>query len=163
MIVTKFLNRSSMCILSYWGRMRDYVECKSFDESFFQFLEVIPDISLYVEGIDPRPFFVNKELDEQNIFVPDYHTDYLGAIGNMFSEYIGSNWNFNGNSQKDLYNVFVKLAKLRPNMVDNSIICTQQQFEDIRAEYLRKGKVDLKKILSSKDYSIKFEVNSIWA
>lgn len=151
-----------MCILSSLGKMDKYVECKSFEESFFQFLELIPDMSEYVEGFDPRPFFVDRDLDEQDKFVPDYHTDYFGAIGNMLSEYVGSNWNFNGNSRRDLYTVFVRIAKLCPDKVDKLIICTPQQFEDIRAEYFRKGKVNLKEILSKKDYSIKFDVDSIW-
>lgn len=151
-----------MCILSSLGKIGKYVECKSFEESFFQFFNLTPDMSEYVEGVDPRPFFIDRDLDEQDIFVPENNTDYLGSIGNMLSEYVGSNWNFDGNSQRNLYIVFVKLAKLCPERVDKLIICTPQQFEDIRAEYFKRGKVNLKEILSKKDYSIKFEVNSIW-
>ena len=52
-------------------------------------------------------------------------------------------------------------SRYDPDKFDKAIVCSPEQFKDMRKEYLEKGKVNLDEILK-KDYSIKHKVGSIW-
>lgn len=157
----KFFNRSSMCILNYLGRMDEYVEHVDLDRSSNQFRELVPKISKYVDGIDPRIFFVDKKLEDQDEFDPEYNSSYLEIIVGILSRYAKTIWTRSSNPLKELIDVLDNLLKVDPEMLDKSIVCTQNQFEDIRSEYLNSGKVKLNEILK-KDYSTRYKIDSIW-
>lgn len=160
MEIIKFFNRSSMCILNHFGRMNEYIDHTDLERSSNQFRDSVPKISEYISGTDPRPFFVDRELDSQYSFLIS-RVGYVGLVGRFFSYYAKSDWTWDSNALKELIRLLDRIVRSNPYLLDKSIICSPEQFKDIRKEYLEKGKVDIKKILK-KDYSIKPKLDSIW-
>lgn len=162
MEIVDFFNRSSMCILNHLGRMEKYSEFTDLPRSSGQFYDLAPKIYRYVEGIDPRLFFIDKKLERQDKFDRgDCTVSYIELIGIIFSRYAKTYWTGGYNWLKELIDILDNLLRVDPDRLNKSIVCTPNQFEDIREEYLKTGKVDIKEILK-KDYSIKPKVNSIW-
>lgn len=158
--VIRFFNRSSMCILNHFGRMNEYVEYTDLERSSNQFRDSVPKISEYIDGTDPRPFFIDRELEDQDLFLGRM-VGYIGLVGRLFSYYAKSDWTWDSNALKELIRLLDRIVRSDPDLLDKSIICSPEQFKDIRKEYLESGKLDLKEILK-KDYSIRPEVDSIW-
>lgn len=160
--VINFFNRSSKCILNYLGKTEEYFECIDLPNSSNQFYRVVPKLSRYVDGVDPRLFFVDKNLEDQDEFYRDYLYDYIGFIRRIFYKYSNSILIKRYDSLKELIEVLNEVSGTDPERLDKSIVCTPDQFKDIRKEYLENGKVNLSYILK-KDYSIKIpKVDSIW-
>lgn len=157
--VIKFFNRSSMCILNHFGRMGKYVEYDDLERSSNQFKDSVPKISEYIGGTDPRPFFIDRGLEEQDDF--SGIVGYIGLVGKFFSSYAKSNWTWDSNALKELIRLLDRIVRSNPDLLDKSVVCSPEQFKDIRKEYLERGKVDIKEILK-KDYSIKPKVDSVW-
>lgn len=157
----KFFNRSSMCILNYLGRMNEYVEYTDLERSSKQFYRLIPRISRYLDGADPRLFFVDKKLEDQDEFDKDYFSGYIEVIWRIFSKYVKAVWINKSDSLDELIDILDSLSIVDPERLDMAIVCTPSQFEDIRCKYVESGKLDLKEILK-KDYSIRPKINSIW-
>ena len=157
----KFFNRSSMCILNYLGRMSEYKEYTDLKESSRQFHQLVPSISKYLDGADPRLFFVDKKMEDQDKFDKDYCSGYIQVIWRIFSKYVKAVWVNKSDSLDELIDILDSLSIVDPERLDMAIVCTPSQFEDIRSKYLESGKLDLKEILK-KDYSIRPEVDSIW-
>ena len=157
----KFFNRSSMCILNYLGRMNEYKEYTDLKESSRQFHQLVPSISKYLDGADPRLFFVDKKMEDQDKFDKDYCSSYIQVIWRIFSKYVKAVWVNKSDSLDELIDILDSLSIVDPERLDMAIVCTPSQFEDIRSKYIEGGKLDLKEILK-KDYSIRPEVDSIW-
>lgn len=162
MEIVDFFNRSSMCILNHLGRMEKYSEFTDLPRSSGQFYDLAPKIYRYVDGIDPRLFFIDKKFERQDKFDRgDCTVSYIELIGIIFSRYAKTYWTDSYDPMKELTDVLDNLLRVDPDRLDKSIVCTPDQFEDIRREYLKKGKVDIKEILK-RDYSINPRVDSIW-
>lgn len=159
--VINFFNRSSMCILNYLGRMNEYEEYTDLKESSRQFHRLVPTISRYLDGADPRLFFVDKKMEDQDEFNRDYCSGYIGVTWGIFSKYVKAVWRNKSDSLEELIDILDCLSKVDPERLDLAIVCTPSQFEDIRCKYIESGKLDLKEILK-KDYSIRPKVDSIW-
>jgi len=140
--------------------MNEYIEHTDLERSSNQFRDSVPKISEYMGGTDPRPFFIDRELDDQDIFL-DRRVGYIGLVGRLFSGYAKFDWTWDSNALKELIRLLDRIVRSNPNLLDKSVVCSPEQFKDIRKEYLEKGKVDIKKILK-KDYSIKPRLDSIW-
>jgi hypothetical protein len=150
-----------MCILNHLGRMEEYFEFTDLPNSSVQFYGIVPKLYRYIDGLDPRLFFVDKKLKRQEEFDYGFYTSYIELIGSIFSRYAKTYWRGDYNPMKELADVLDNLIRVDPGRLDKSIVCTPDQFEDIRKEYLEKGKVNLDEILK-KDYSIKYKLDSIW-
>lgn len=160
--VINFFNRSSKCILNYLGRMNEYFEYVDLFDSINQFYSIAPKLSRYVDGMDPKLFFVDKDIEDQDEFYRDYLCDYIGFIGRIFYKYTNTIFIKRYDSLKELIEILNEVSRMDPERLDKSIVCTPDQFKDIRKEYLESGKVNLSDILK-KDYSIKMpKVDSIW-
>lgn len=157
----KFFNRSSMCILNYLGRMNEYEDYTDLGRSSRQFHRVLPSISRYLDGADPRLFFVDKKLEDQDEFDKDYYSGYIEVIWRIFSKYVKAVWVNKSNSLEELIEILDSLSIVDPERLDMAIVCTPSQFKDIRRKYVESGKLYLKEILK-KDYSIRPKVDSIW-
>lgn len=161
MEIVNFFNRSSMCILNHFGRMNKYVEYDDLEKSSNQFVDSVPKISEYINNTDPRPFFIDRELGTQDAFLVNSKVGYIGLVGKLFSFHAMSGWTWDSNPLKELIRLLNRIIRSNPDLLDKSIVCSPEQFKDIRKEYLEKGKVNLDEILK-KDYSIKHKVDSIW-
>nr|DAV98812.1 MAG TPA: hypothetical protein [Bacteriophage sp.] len=160
--VINFFNRSSKCILNYLGRMNEYFEYDNLSDSINQFYSIAPKLSRYVDGVDPKLFFVDKNLEDQDEFYRDYLCDYIGFIGRIFYKYTNTIFLKRYDSLKELIEILNEVSRMDPERLDKSIVCTPDQFKDIRKEYLENCKVNLSDILK-KDYSTKIpKVDSIW-
>lgn len=160
--VISFFNRSSKCILNYLGRMNEYFEYVDLSDSINQFYSIAPKLSRYVDGVDPKLFFVDKNMEDQDEFYRDYLCDYIGFIGRIFYKYTNTIFIKRYDSLKELIEILNEVSRMDPERLDKSIVCTPDQFKDIRKDYLENGKVNLSDILK-KDYSIKTtKSDSIW-
>jgi hypothetical protein len=142
--------------------MNEYFEYDNLSDSINQFYSIAPKLSRYVDGVDPKLFFVDKNLEDQDEFYRDYLCDYIGFIGRIFYKYTNTIFLKRYDSLKELIEILNEVSRMDPERLDKSIVCTPDQFKDIRKEYLENCKVNLSDILK-KDYSTKIpKVDSIW-
>ena len=161
-ITSRFFDYSSRCILNFYGHADEYRKFNGLFDSMKQFYGIIRDIVDYVDGVDPRLFLIDRDLESQDKFDSD-SLSYVKLIINLSYKY--TNREFVSSRNDDLFGELIGsvcgFSRYDPDKFDKAIVCSPEQFKDIRKEYLEKGKVNLDEILK-KDYSINPIVDSIW-
>ena len=161
-ITSRFFDDSSRCILNFYGYSDEHRKFNDLFDSMKQFYGIIRDIVDYVDGVDPRLFLIDRDLESQDKLDSD-SLSYVKLIINLSYKY--TNRECVSTRKDDLFGELIGsvcgFSRYDPDLLDKSIVCSPEQFKDIRKEYLEKGKVNIDKILK-KDYSIKPKVNSIW-